>query len=60
MDAQILNLERVIISEKTDYTCTIFCQKQVENRLLILTHHLKAISLSFQKIIKLTLLDQRN
>ena len=30
------------------------------NILLILTHHLKGLSLSFQKIIKLTLLDQRN
>ncbi len=35
----------------------IFCQKQVENRLLILMHYLKGLSLSFQKI---TLLDHRN
>ena len=37
-------------------------QKQAppKNILLILTHHLKGLSLSFQKIIKLTLLDQRN
>ncbi len=31
-----------------------------ENTLLILTHFLKGLSLNFQKIIKLTLLDQRN
>ncbi len=36
------------------------CQKQSQNRPLILTHHLKGLSLSFQKIIKLTLLDQQN
>ncbi len=28
----------------------VFCQKQAQNRLLILTHHLKGLSLSFQKI----------
>ncbi len=38
----------------------VFCQKQAKNRLLILTHHLKGLSLSFQKNIKLRLLDQRN
>ncbi len=27
--------------------------KQAQNRLLILTHHMKGLSLSFQKIIKL-------
>ncbi len=36
--------------------CMVFCQKQAENRLLILTHNRKGLSLSFQKIIKL---DQR-
>ncbi len=34
-------------------------EKQTENRLLILTPHLKSLSLSFQKIIKLTLVDQQ-
>ncbi len=33
--------------------------KQAETRLTILMHHLKDLSLSFQKIIKLTLLDQQ-
>ncbi len=33
-------------------------RKQAENRLLILTHHLKGLALSFQNIIKST--DQRN
>ncbi len=32
----------------------------LKNWTLILTHHLKGLSLSFQKIIKLTLLDQLN
>ncbi len=31
--------------------------KTAQKRFLILTHHLKGLSLSFQKIIKLTLLD---
>ncbi len=30
----------------------VFCQKQAKYVLLILTHHLKRLSLSFQKIIK--------
>ena len=34
--------------------------KTGQNRLLILIHHLKGLSLSFRKIIKLTLLDQQN
>ncbi len=38
----------------------VFCLKHRKNRLLTLIHHLKDLSLSFQKIIKLTLLDQQN
>ncbi len=38
----------------------VFGLKHRKNRLLILIHHLKDVSLSFQKIIKLTLLDQQN
>ncbi len=48
MVCSISNLERAIIREKT----MVFCQKQAENTLslLILTHHLKGLSLSFHKI----------
>ena len=38
----------------------ILSKSGAQNRLLILTHHLKGLSLNFQKIIKLTLLDHRN
>ncbi len=53
MYAQIPNLEQAII--------TYFWKNaKAQNRLRILTHYLKGLSLSFQKILKLTLLDQRN
>ncbi len=42
------------------YIAHVFYHKQVKNKLLILTHHLNGLFLSFQKITKLTLLDQRN
>ncbi len=38
----------------------IFCLKQAQNRLLILRYHLNELNVNFQKIIKLTLLDQQN
>ncbi len=38
----------------------VFCLKQAQNRPLILIRYLKGLSLSFQKIRKLTLLDQLN
>ncbi len=48
------NIPKFLInfSEK-DHGLSIFCQKQAQNRYLILTHHLKGLSLSFQKIIKM-------
>ncbi len=39
------NLERVIISHFLAHGIN-FCQKQAENRLLILKHHLKGLDLS--------------